>query len=456
MTGENYTNQIIRTVTIRIVLGVALCIAVTLSGCRINGIVRDSDTQRPVTDAKIVYRASDGACVETRTDEEGEFTIDWVDVSPVIILKDGYIAKVVTGPVAGVHDLIQDPDPGVDRDDDGLSEAEESFFGTDPDHPDTDRDGLLDGWEVKGVPEGSGEGIKLYLAPMGAHPMRQDIFVEIDWMQDDTRSEAPIPMVIDAVIRTFEKAPTVNPDGSTGISLHVDFGQYPNDGGNPVLFIEEISLNNPDYTAIKTANFKPERLGVYHYCLFAYKMIGTTSSGSAEINGDDFLLSLGGLREKLNLSKWTDMFTQRGTFVHELGHNLNLRHGGADNINYKPNYESGMNYRWQMFKYDYSHGEMAPLDENALDEFVGIGRGPVDWNNNHQIDSNLVAADINHMGILSPWFGVEPDGLFDALYGYNDWANLDLTMPSSLKSVPTISCETRPEWRSQIMDHNER
>ena len=35
-------------------------------------------------------------------------------------------------------------------------------------------------------------------------------------------------------------------------------------------------------------------------------------------------------------------------FVHELGHNLALSHGGWDEINYKPNYLSVMNYCYQL------------------------------------------------------------------------------------------------------------
>jgi hypothetical protein len=37
--------------------------------------------------------------------------------------------------------------PAVDRDGDGLDEVQEAELGTDPDHPDTDGDGLPDGWE---------------------------------------------------------------------------------------------------------------------------------------------------------------------------------------------------------------------------------------------------------------------------------------------------------------------
>src|SRR5690606_6901565 len=40
------------------------------------------------------------------------------------------------------------PTPGADRDNDGLSDAQEALLGTDPDNPDSDGDGLLDGDEV--------------------------------------------------------------------------------------------------------------------------------------------------------------------------------------------------------------------------------------------------------------------------------------------------------------------
>ena len=43
------------------------------------------------------------------------------------------------------------------------------------------------------------------------------------------------------------------------------------------------------------------------------------------------------------LYKWT----QAGTFIHELGHNLGLMHGGGDHISYKPNHLSLMSYAYQ-------------------------------------------------------------------------------------------------------------
>jgi hypothetical protein len=88
---------------------------------------------------------------------------------------------------------------------------------------------------------------------------------------------------------------------------------------------------------------------VFHYAIFAHSVFPdntTTSlwedtiSGYAELPGNDLIVSLG---------EWD--FTageQEGTFMHELGHNLGLDHGGGDSMNYKPNYLSVMNYTFQM------------------------------------------------------------------------------------------------------------
>src|SRR5207249_9659869 len=95
-----------------------------------------------------------------------------------------------------------------------------------------------------------------------------------------------------------------------------------------------------------------------------------------------------------------------GTFMHELGHNLGLRHAGSFDLpNYKPNYRSVMCYRYQLTGVDincdaegdnimgYSHGVLPTLGENALNEDNGLG-GPcggtwIDWNKNCVHDQNV-------------------------------------------------------------------
>jgi VCBS repeat-containing protein len=103
---------------------------------------------------------------------------------------------------------------------------------------DTDGDGLLDAWETSPPPvDPFGQPLP-DLAAMGATPDHQDVFVEVGYMKTgDTsyggvgkpaHSHLPTPAAIDLIGDAFGKAPVANPDGSTGIRLHVDVGpDYP-------------------------------------------------------------------------------------------------------------------------------------------------------------------------------------------------------------------------------------
>jgi hypothetical protein len=135
---------------------------------------------------------------------------------------------------------------------------------------------------------------------------------------------------------------------------------------------------------------------------------------------------------------------QASTFMHELGHNLGLNHGGGDAVNCKPNYPSVMNYpsshpgMQASYRLDYSHTALATLDESALDEsaptggdtglFAAFGPRPFviealagthDYNRNQQRDAGPVTADLNNLGTAS---GCGGEGT--VLTGYDDWSNL--------------------------------
>jgi hypothetical protein len=113
---------------------------------------------------------------------------------------------------------------------------------------------------------------------------------------------------------------------------------------------------------------------------------GRGSSGLAEIWGNDLMVSLGAFAHEDNKQAAScfngvddghdgstdladadctsgvvgDQDEHEGTFMHELGHNLNLRHGGFEDVNYKPNYLSVMNYS---FQFDWWVGKNSrPLD----------------------------------------------------------------------------------------------
>ena len=142
----------------------------------------------------------------------------------------------------------------------------------------------------------------------------------------------------------------------------------------------------------------------FHYGLFVHNQSPTppsttnSSSGCAELFGNDFMVSMG---------SWTppnpaitghsggvgSRSEQAGTFMHELGHNLGLRHGGVDNANCKPHHVSVMNYAYQFpnsvpdrpLNYSPLLGVAAPLqcgspavtgiglNEGCLNESLGVG-----------------------------------------------------------------------------------
>ncbi|MBL8167513.1 MAG: putative Ig domain-containing protein, partial [Acidobacteria bacterium] len=340
---------------------------------------------------------------------------------------------------------------------------------------DSDGDGLYDTWEINGI-DYNGDGVvdlPLNLPPYNANPRRKDIFVEIDWMLKT--ANWPRTNMLDSVKNAFAAAPVSNPDGSTGITLHClvddllpfveqirfssngpgsndDFNDFKNGSNNPSnpglpcgggtndgYFGTRAERTNPNCNAILGA-----RRQVFRYCILGnrYDSNPPGSSGVAEIAGNDFMVTLDSGFEVWadslaaqwgtnSLAEYTDI--QAGTFMHELGHTLGLLHGGTNNIHFKPNYLSVMNYSRQvngggmtlgvnpMLRrlnrlLDYSRN-VAGMNESFLDEFTGINgpagawalfnpdrrstpfivpaSGVVDWNRDGFFEHS-VAVDLNN------------------------------------------------------------
>jgi VCBS repeat-containing protein len=105
---------------------------------------------------------------------------------------------------------------------------------------DSDQDGLLDVWEDSTSPILDPDGQPLpNLNAMGASSQKKDLFMELGSMKTDgdtayggvvkpAHTHLPAPPAIKLMGDAFKNAPVVNPDGSTGITLHVDAGSsYP-------------------------------------------------------------------------------------------------------------------------------------------------------------------------------------------------------------------------------------
>ena len=311
---------------------------------------------------------------------------------------------------------------------------------------DDDGDGLINKWEMSGIDQNNDNNIDLILP--GANPLHKDIYVEVDYMT----FHKPWIQAVSDVKDSFEHAPVTNPDGYNGINLHTEVDEQishqPTTSMANLVSIRDSNFGTvaqraePDSTNIIAA-----KLMAYHYALFGHSQPGTSSSGRSNgIPAMEFLVSLGA-------SGWgTDPMTghnvgstdqQEGTFMHELGHNLNLHHGGSDDINCKPNYLSIMGYTRQFSSLigdrplDYSRSALPSLNEASLDENLGIGTStplglrtiygpapviittagnPEDWNRDGDtIDTGL--SDINLLDSCNP----SPN---QVLNGFDDWNNL--------------------------------
>ena len=328
---------------------------------------------------------------------------------------------------------------------------------------DADNDGIPDCSEVVGS---TYAGLNLYA--MGARTGQRDVFIEIDYMDSTDPGVIPQREALDRVKTVF---------AGRGYKVHFDVGSlyHPGDGiseadhdlGNAsakVPFAQGIELgaagDKANFFAYKAAHMDIRRRNIFYYGLFAYSRNADGSAGSsgvAEINGNDFIVSLGnwglvnGSNRQINY--------QASTLMHEWGHNLGLQHGGGDSVNYKPNYFSIMNYHYQLsglpllgnnpgdryylyrrnnfgdcslitsvsqltnnyntatFIMDFSDGSGASLNEASINEASGLyrsGSNSVDYNCNGSGANSGFAKDLNG------------EGGNTVLNDYDDWGNMSI------------------------------
>lgn len=227
---------------------------------------------------------------------------------------------------------------------------------------DSDGDGLPDGMEVCGYDNGLSY---VDLPAMGADPLHKDIFVFVEWIEGQKPSEGAMQSVVTA----FNNAPVVNPDNESGINLHIVYGEEI--GGteeNQVLGSIDVVDEDCIYSwneldSIKSRINREELWPIFHYALFAkelpaipcmnnFRPGGISRPDTGGRGGSDFIVAVNPWLDRLTDAVWS---ITGGTFMHELGHNLGLGHGGvlldsngdvvgADPKNHEPNHLSVMNY----------------------------------------------------------------------------------------------------------------
>ncbi|MCB2018069.1 MAG: hypothetical protein KDF54_11270 [Hydrogenophaga sp.] len=322
---------------------------------------------------------------------------------------------------------------------------------------DTDHDGIPDANETPGS---TYNGLDLYA--MGARVGQKDVFVEVDHMDSTTVDLAPRLDAMQTLKNVF---------AANGLVLHLDVGSVFASGFDPGNFnlgqgtgkvayqaclgwasTDCASNTSANYRTVydwKWQHFDPRRRPIFHYALIGDRSAGG-ESGRGELFGNDLTITAG-----------TGSGGQAGLFMHELGHNLGLRHGGDEEVQYKPNYLSVMNYlyvwdvppqgdsvwpfrKWKWFfgngagmypcfsgntdpncavqapySINYSSGVGVALSESALYESANVGRGALpgvyaDWDENGSLTTVPVSRDLNG------------DGVLGVLTDHNDWAAITL------------------------------
>ena len=201
----------------------------------------------------------------------------------------------------------------------------------------------------------------------------------------------------------------------------------------------------------------------FHYALFIHSqgLPNEGSSGWGEIWGNDMVISMGAFTNGVGAPQEVE-----GTLMHELGHNLNLDHGGPvntgtgptpgqPNIDYatncKPNEKSVMNYLYQLPYFaagwtpDYSQSANT-LDENNPSEnvlgsgigantitFGGMGVSPatgpnsygghIDWDRDN---GNVVSPNNPAYLDLIQISGCKDNTQLAPLYSYDEWSSLNM------------------------------
>lgn len=392
---------------------------------------------------------------------------------------------------------------GLDNNGDGR--IDEGFAqGCDHASADSDGDALPDQWELFGY-DADGDGvIDVDLPRMGANPLRKDVFVEVDYMEQTSggnpHSDQFSLASFERVQSAYLRAPVWNLDRTRGISLHIDAGpdsvMNPRTGetwgalsrSNSVGHALDSTVGtaicaadpnvNPAYCAQDegaTAHRDAARSRIFHYALAAHNLQGQWDNlcsppvlarynGTAEAPGRYFVVTQGAEEGALvDLGGFVpgvrDVVQEAGLFMHELGHNMGLGHGGPEtrsgvaNTSYwenrKPHYFSVMNYSFsyrglriggQYGHQDYNRFNLMALDENNLLESQGLGSGAPSTHSTIRYCSANLTTSLNCVQDPSALIVEEPDaaaamdwncsGSIDAASGSAD-INLENTSWSS-------------------------
>lgn len=260
---------------------------------------------------------------------------------------------------------------------------------------DTDNDGIPDEWETQGITLKNGTQIPLQ--HWGANPEKQDLYLQVNWMKPEWKTlGCDDPEITQTQQCQTANTKTYRPETNTftdlvdlfsknNINLFIDAGEtytnipnYTTRYGGETLDYQKYyfdSTKTDSQNLIDTSNLLlGERQKVFHVCVIGDQTTPNDySSGIGMVNGNSFFVA--------NNSRMTTQQELRNTILHELGHNLGLRHSGPDQYtktlavkNRNPEYVSVMNYQYQWDVFNYSETPYTTVNNSGNTIYV-----PSDW-----------------------------------------------------------------------------
>ncbi|MBI2569716.1 MAG: hypothetical protein HYV63_22155 [Candidatus Schekmanbacteria bacterium] len=271
------------------------------------------------------------------------------------------------------------------------------------------------------------------------------IRVEVDWLvingTDFLRPD--VNNIVNRMVQAFKNhGYTLEVEVSNGISHST--GQLAL-GPSTTANYNDLFNSSTEFGQLRSQN--KNKGDDWHYCIISWAFYFSdqstviSASGLAQLPGKSFVL--GAFAYTPPTSHNQNYMTN--TLMHELGHNLGLHHGGFEDANWKPNYNSIMNYRYQFDGFDgncdaigegngsasggtaeYSVGRNVNLDETRIFEPDGVcgGGNGIDWSGDGQIDTaNFYSGNLD----INQQTGQPFDPSLSVLRDFDDWSNLNTT-----------------------------
>jgi hypothetical protein len=230
-------------------------------------------------------------------------------------------------------------DPSVDTDGDGLPDGFEKLYGLDPQKKDTDGDGVLDGDEDEDK-DGLTNAVEwaawqtTRTEGQKPSPKHKDLLVELDYQAGYGPSSTNLSEAIEA----YAAVDVSNPDGTQGIALHV----YIDEKDLTVASMSETLTDRLTYLGAhgpKASGSTGKHFAKMVHVMFVSERPGSASRGGDTVASDSESAEKAGVLVYVgNLKKLFPTCTQpnppavsveeavTSTFVHEVGHTLQLGH----------------------------------------------------------------------------------------------------------------------------------